>query len=37
MTDIVQTTGGICEMCSHKQKNHEHREGCDICECDRRA
>ena len=37
MGKIVQTTGGVCEMCGHKQRNHEHHTGCDQCECDRRA
>ena len=37
MTKIVQTTGGVCELCGHHQSNHYHSDGCDLCECESRG
>ena len=37
MAKIIQTTGGVCEICGHHQSNHYHNEGCDQCECKSRG
>ena len=30
MAKIVKTSGGICEVCNHTQKQHESRDGCTV-------
>ena len=37
MAKIVQTTGGVCELCGHHQQNHYHNDGCDLCDCKSRG